>query len=151
MPVDPYLLLKNDMVSQSWKPWLFSFEMHLLYCPKYGSSSTSVDSLINTSVAVSHFHVMILIDNDHRRRCAVPKHLCTNLLEKNHSGPIAGYFSGEKLHGALVRHWWWPGMFTDVTKHCLAFPLCVIVSGSSRVKKLESLHFTLFRYRSHSK
>jgi len=48
---------------------------------------------------------------------------------------MAGYFSEEKLYKALVCHWWWPGMFADVNKHCSACPQCAIVSGSGRINK----------------
>jgi len=75
-------------------------------------------------------HLLNFVDskNNHRQRCAAPKSLHTQLLEKNHSGPLAGHFSGEKL-------WWWPGMLADVTKHYSACPQCAIVNGSGHVNK----------------
>ena len=53
-------------------------------------------------------NILYFVDSkhNHRRRCAVPKSLRTQLLEENHSGPMAGHCSGEKLYRALVRHWW---------------------------------------------
>ena len=43
---------------------------------------------------------------DHRKRCAVPRHLRNQILEESHSGPMAGHFAGEKLLKSLVTHWW---------------------------------------------
>ena len=75
------------------------------------------DDEIQTRKVVVQAHDFAIVDgivyfvdpkNDHRQRCAVPKHLRTQLLEENHSGPMAGHFSGEKLYRALVQCWWWP-------------------------------------------
>ena len=56
-------------------------------------------------------------------------------MEENHSGPMAGHFSGEKLYKSLVKHWWWPGMYSDVTKHCTSCPQCAIVNGNRRINR----------------
>ena len=57
------------------------------------------------------------------------------LMEENHSGPLAGHFGGEKLYRALVRHWWWPGMYSDVIEHCVNCPQCAIVNSSGQVNR----------------
>ena len=54
-------------------------------------------------------------------------------MEENHSGPMAGHFSGEKLYKSLVKHWWWPGMYSDVTKHCTSCPQCAIINGNRHI------------------
>jgi len=81
--------------------------------------------------------VLYFIDvkHNHQKRCVVPKQFRTQLMEENHTGPMAGHFSGEKLYRALTRHWWWPGMYTDVVKYCSNCPQCAIVNGSGRVNK----------------
>ena len=56
-------------------------------------------------------------------------------MEENHTGPMAGHFSGEKLYRALTRHWWWSSMYTDVVKYCSNCPQCAIVNGSGHVNK----------------
>ena len=48
-------------------------------------------------------------------------------MEENHSGPLAGHFSGEKLYKALVRHWWWPSMYSDMVNHRANCPQCAVV------------------------
>ena len=65
-----------------------------------------------------------LIDSkkNNRKRCVVPVHMRRELLEENHSGPLAGHFAGEKLYKGLVRHWWWPGMYSDVADYCANCP-----------------------------
>jgi len=41
---------------------------------------------------------------ENRRRVVVPKHLRKQIMEENHSGPMAGHFSGNRLYNVLVRH-----------------------------------------------
>ena len=55
-----------------------------------------------------------------KKRCVVPTHLRQQVMEESHSSSMAGHFSGPKLYQALVRHWWWPGMYWDVITHCAA-------------------------------
>ena len=82
-------------------------------------------------------NILYFIDakRNNQRRCVVPKHLRTSVMEENHSGPLAGHFSGEKLYKALVRHWWWPTMYTDVVEHCTNCPQCAIVHSSGRLNR----------------
>ena len=70
-----------------------------------------------------------------RKRAVVPVQLRGSILEENHSGPMGGHFSGARLYKCLVRHWWWPGMFSECQKHCTACPQCAVVSGTGRVNK----------------
>ena len=56
-----------------------------------------------------------------------------NIMEENHSSPMSGHFSGLKLYKALISHWWWSRMNTDVVTHCSACSQCAIVNGSARV------------------
>ena len=81
--------------------------------------------------------ILYFLDSRHgdRKRVAVPKHLRQGILEENHSGPMAGHFSGERLYKSLLHHWWWPGMYTDTVKHCASCPQCAIVLGSGRVNR----------------
>lgn len=81
--------------------------------------------------------VLYFVDprQDDRKRAVVPSQLRGEILEESHSGPMAGHFSGVRLYKSLVRHWWWPNMFSDCRKHCVACPQCAIVSGSGRVNK----------------
>jgi len=78
--------------------------------------------------------------HDHRKRCAVPHHLRTQIMEESHSGPMAGHFSGEKLYKLLVTHWWWQGMYSDVMSYCMSCPQCAIVNAAGRVNKPPPLH-----------
>ena len=63
--------------------------------------------------------------SDHRQRVAVPQHLWKQLLEENHRGLYGGHFSGPKLYSALVKRWWWRGMYTDVLAYCKRCPECM--------------------------
>ncbi len=69
-----------------------------------------------------------------QKRIAVPSHLQQGILEENHSGQMAGHFSG--LYNMLVRRWWWDGMYADAFNHCNSCPQCAVVSGTGRVQRL---------------
>ena len=81
--------------------------------------------------------VLYYVDSrqEYRKRCVVPSHLRARVLEENHSGPMAGHFSGPRLYKSLIRHWWWPRMYTDVLSHCSNCPQCAIVNSSGRVNR----------------
>ena len=81
--------------------------------------------------------ILYFVDSKHdgRKRCAVPKHLCKQIMTESHSSPMAGHFSSEKLYKSLVRHWWWPSMYADVTKFCQSCPQCIVVNSTGRVNK----------------
>ena len=72
---------------------------------------------------------------DNHKRCVVPCHLRSKIMEENHSGPMSGHFSGEHLYKMLSRHWWWQNMYSDVVSHCSSCPQCAIVHSSGRVNK----------------
>ena len=82
-------------------------------------------------------NIVYFIDSkrNNQRRCVVPTHLRAHLMEENHGGPFAGHFSVEKLYKALVRHWYWPSMYSDVVSHCTACPQCAVVHSSGRLKR----------------
>ena len=51
--------------------------------------------------------ILYFLDSRHGDgKCvAVPKHLHQGILEENHSGPMAGHFSGGRLYKSLLVHW----------------------------------------------
>ena len=65
----------------------------------------------------------------HTRRVAVPRHLREQLLQEHHSSLTGGHFGVKKTYGALVRHWWWDGMYSDVSKFITNYPECAVVTG----------------------
>ena len=48
---------------------------------------------------------------DLEQMITVPQHLRSQLLDENHHGWYGGHFSGPKLYSALVKRWWWRGMY----------------------------------------
>lgn len=51
---------------------------------------------------------------EHHRRAVVPSHLRQQVLADHHRSAMGGHFAGKKIYGALVRHWWWDGMYKDI-------------------------------------
>ena len=68
-------------------------------------------------------------------RKVVPKALRKTLLDGNHGGALSGHFSGPKLLKTVSRHWWWPGMHSDMMNHCKSCLQCTVVNASGRVHK----------------
>ena len=81
--------------------------------------------------------VLYFLDSKRGRpeEMVVPSQMTQALIEENHSGPMGGHFSGERLYKAMARHWWWQGMYGDVVAHCSACPQCAIVNSSGRVNR----------------
>ena len=48
---------------------------------------------------------------------------------------IRGHFAGNKLYNALVKHWYWEGMYPDTMAFCKKCPECVIATGGQRQHK----------------
>ena len=71
-----------------------------------------------------------------RRRAVVPQQLQKSIMDENHRGPMGGHFSGNRLFNSLSRHWWWEGMYSDVSHYVRNCPECVTVSGGGRVNRL---------------
>ena len=65
-------------------------------------------------------------------RPIVPRHLRQQLMEDNHRGPYGSHFSHNKLFQTISRHWWWQGMYADITQFVRNCPECTIVSGGER-------------------
>lgn len=45
---------------------------------------------------------------------------------------MGGHFAAKKTYGALMRHWWWDGMYSDTQKFTSNCPQCAIVTGGGR-------------------
>lgn len=68
-------------------------------------------------------------------RAGVRKQLRTQMLEENHSGCMAGHFSGILLNKTLSRHWWREGMYADSLLYCKNCPGCAIIGEGGRLPK----------------
>ena len=49
------------------------------------------------------------------RRTVLPRHLQQQLVEESHGGRYAGHFCGPKVYSMLAKHWWWEGMYTQMS------------------------------------
>ena len=73
--------------------------------------------------------------NKNRKRCVVPVQLRKQLMADNHSGPMAGHFSADKLYRTMAIYWWWQGMYADIVNYCTSCPQCAIVNSSGKVNR----------------
>ena len=78
--------------------------------------------------------MLIYIDakQDHRRRVVVPDHLKQQILTEHHASLMGGHFTAKKTYGALVRHWWWDGMYSDTQEFTRNCPQCTVVTGGGQ-------------------
>ena len=65
----------------------------------------------------------------------VPVHLQKGVLEQYHGGKMAGHFSGPRLFKAVVRTWWWEGLYKDAMAVAKSCPQCVFGRGTGRVQR----------------
>ena len=78
--------------------------------------------------------VLYFIDHRHGNqiRVVVPRQLREKLLQEVHRGTSSGHFSARKVYNALLRHWWWSGMYADVLAFCKRCPNCATVTCAGR-------------------
>ena len=89
---------------------------------------------LQRSVFVMEKGILFYLDprQGHRKRAVVPGHLREQLLLEHHSSLMGGHFAVKKTYGALMRHWWWDGMYGDTQKFTTNCPQCAIVTGGGR-------------------
>ena len=46
------------------------------------------------------------------------------LFHKAHAGVFGAHLKGAKIHSQLYKHYWWPGMRSDITAWCRACLIC---------------------------
>ena len=63
---------------------------------------------------------------------AVPVSLRVALLEDAHGGLFAGHLGEKRVYDRLRRSYWWPGMRSDVRKHCRSCLTCATRRGVGR-------------------
>ena len=54
----------------------------------------------------------------------IPKGIRRKLLHEAHDTPISGHLSRDKTLDRLTRHYYWPGMSTEVHEYCRTCPAC---------------------------
>ena len=66
--------------------------------------------------------------------CCPSKHLCAQIMEQYHGGPLGGYYSGNRLYNVLRNQG-----YVHCLKFCGSYPQCAIVSGGKKNGK-QPLH-----------
>ena len=69
------------------------------------------------------------------QQVVVPAHLQKGVLEQYHGGKMAGHFSGPCLFKAVVRTWWWEGLYKDAMAVAKSCPECVFGRDTGRVQR----------------
>lgn len=59
------------------------------------------------------------------RKPYIPETLQTNILERNHDDPLAGYFGVKKTLELLTRGYYWPKMRADIEKYVQGCDICI--------------------------
>ena len=65
-------------------------------------------------------HILYFVNHQrgNRKRVVVPVHLQEQILLENLGGIMAGHFSGQRLHNAVCRRWWWDTLHRDSIELC---------------------------------
>ena len=56
------------------------------------------------------------------------------LFEEVHAGPFSEHLREAKIHSELSRHYWWPGMHTDIAQLCCSCLTCAAHNVGRPVK-----------------
>ena len=78
--------------------------------------------------------VLYRIEADKTLRIIPPEADRQKLFREVHEGPFAGHLREAKIHGELSRHYWWPGMRSDLAKWCRSCMLCATRSVGKPVR-----------------
>ena len=78
--------------------------------------------------------VLYRIEADKTLRIIPPEVDRQKLFREVHEGPFAGHLREAKIHGELSRHYWWPGMRSDLAKWCRSCMLCATRSVGKPVR-----------------
>lgn len=68
------------------------------------------------------------------RRLVVPRELRDKVMQENHSGVMAGHFSGNRLYNSS-HHWWWYTMCQDTLDFSRNCPRCAVTTGSGPIPR----------------
>ena len=63
---------------------------------------------------------------DGRLLLVVPKDKCQKLLQEAHGGILSGHLREMKTFSQLQKHYWWPGLRTDIRKWCQSCLVCAL-------------------------
>ena len=73
---------------------------------------------------------------DKSLRAIPPKACREKLFHEAHDGVFGGHLKANKIIGELGKHYWWPGMSSDVIKWCQACLVCATRCLGRAVKPL---------------
>ena len=78
--------------------------------------------------------VLYHMEPDKTLRIITPKADRKKLWEELHSGCCGGHLKCAKSHGQLSKHYWWPGMRTDIVSWCRGCIVCATRNIGRSVK-----------------
>ena len=69
--------------------------------------------------------ILYHVEPDKSLRLIPPDHDREHLFREAHSGIFGAHLKDAKIHGELLKHYWWPKMRTDICKWCQSCLVCV--------------------------
>ena len=91
--------------------------------------------IMSKSLYVLIDKVLYHIERDKTLRLIPPQNNRKKLFHDVHDGPYGGHLRDAKIHGELAKHYWWPGMRSDIVSWCRE---CIICATRQPGKKLKS-------------
>ncbi|XP_033112261.1 uncharacterized protein LOC117113126 [Anneissia japonica] len=65
----------------------------------------------------------------------VPSECRLSILQLAHDAPLAGHLGVEKTKDRILQHFYWPGIFKDVSEHCRTYKACQMMNkAKTKVK-----------------
>ena len=65
----------------------------------------------------------------------LPRQLRDMILKLGHDIPLAGHLGNKKTRDRIMQHFFWPGIFNDISEYCRSCPDCQIGSAKGRVPR----------------
>ena len=76
------------------------------------------------------------VEKDSSLRIFVPQHDRDELFKETHEGVFGCHLREAKIYSQLSKHYWWPGMRSDVSYWCRACLVCTTRNVGQAIKPL---------------
>ena len=76
---------------------------------------------------------------EHVHQIVVPKACRQDILELAHDAKLAGHLGIRKTTARVLKHFYWPGIFRDVARHCKTCHTCQLAGKPNQGGKVAPL------------
>ena len=82
------------------------------------------------------YRVFVPKGKDKIFQIVVPQKFRTDVMKMAHDIPLAGHLGNHKTRNRIMQHFYWPGIFKDVSRYCKSCPDCQKGTAKGRIHKV---------------